>query len=157
MADKHVVVQGAMCKCQFGTVPDKLKVLSHTKEYANDSDGTKKLIASTKEIGAATFEKNCFGSCAKMNNNTCKAVVQEWTKYYEKTILNNKGKILTEESKAICPVAGSPCIEILWHGQTGSVSNGSVSKTDKRLHAQQNPLVDTEEIQEEMNGANYYN
>ena len=36
MAEKHIVVQGAMCKCQFGQAPDKIKVLSHKKEYAND-------------------------------------------------------------------------------------------------------------------------
>ncbi len=156
MAEKHVVVQGALCKCRFGTAPDHLKVLSHAKEFANDDGGVKKLVASTKEVGAATFEKNCFGSCAKMNNNLCKAIVQEWTDYYEKTVLNHQGKILTEESKAVCPVAGSPCIEIIWHGQTASVTKSSAAKSNKNLHAQQNPLVNTGEIEDEMNGMYYY-
>jgi hypothetical protein len=44
MAEKHIVVQGAVCKCQFGQVPDTIKVLSHRKEYANDKDASKKLI-----------------------------------------------------------------------------------------------------------------
>ena len=31
MADKHLVCQGALCKCQYGTTPDTLKVLSQKK------------------------------------------------------------------------------------------------------------------------------
>ncbi len=157
MADKYAVVQGALCKCKFGTTPDTLKVLSHTKEYANDDAGNKKLLASTKDIGAATFEKNCFGSCAKMNRKPCKAVVQEWTGFYEKTVLNNKGKILTEDSKATCPVGGMPCIEIIWHGQTASLGSAATSKAETKAHAQLNPLIDTAEMQEELKGGEYYN
>ncbi len=41
MAEKHIVVQGATCKCQFGQAPDKLKVFTHQKEYANDKDASK--------------------------------------------------------------------------------------------------------------------
>ena len=57
MAEKHIVVQGAMCKCQFGQAPDKIKVLSHKKEYANDKDASKKLIVTTKEIGEQHWRK----------------------------------------------------------------------------------------------------
>jgi len=32
MADKHLVCDGALCKCKYGTIPDKLKVLTHQKE-----------------------------------------------------------------------------------------------------------------------------
>lgn len=39
MADKHLVVQGAICMCNFGSAPDRLKVLTNQKEYANDSGG----------------------------------------------------------------------------------------------------------------------
>ena len=55
MAEKHIVVQGAICKCQYGQAPDTLKVLSHDKEYANDKDASKKRIATTKEIGEKHF------------------------------------------------------------------------------------------------------
>ena len=94
MGEKSIVVQGASCKCQFGTAPDKLKVLSHTKEYANDKDASKKLIATTKEIGATTFEKNSFGSCKKMNNNPCKPSITEWKGFYAAVTLSNDGQIL---------------------------------------------------------------
>lgn len=150
MSEKYLVVQGALCKCSYGTAPDKLKVLSHQKEYANDSSGSKKLLASTKDIGPATFEANMFGTCAKMNNNPCKAVVQEWKGYYDKITLTHKGKVLTEDSKAICPVGGNACIEVVWHGQTVAAGASGLAKTDKRAHAALNPLINTEEIQDEL-------
>jgi hypothetical protein len=36
MAEKYIVVQGATCRRQYGQVMDKIQVLSHDKEYAND-------------------------------------------------------------------------------------------------------------------------
>ncbi len=88
MAGKHLVVDGAMCMCNFGTSPDNLKVKTHQQEYANDKDGAAKYIASTKDIGS-TFQKNSFGSCAKQKNNPCTAVVTEWKGFYEHTQYRN--------------------------------------------------------------------
>lgn len=149
-------MSGAICKCKFGSVPDRLVVRSHQKEYANDKDGAKKLIASTKDIGASTFQNNMFGNCSMMNNNPCKVVVQEWKDYYNKITLTHGGKVLTEDSKAICSVGGSPCIKVLWHGQTTAVSKSDLKKSNKKAHVHMNPLVNTEEIEEEMDGALYY-
>ncbi len=156
MSEKFLIVQGALCKCQYGTAPDRLKVLSHTKEYANDGKGSKKLIASTKDIGSSTLELNTFGSCSKMNNKPCQPVIQEWKDFYDKITLTHKGKVLTEDSKAICPVGGNPCIEIVWHGQTVTAPDSDVKKSDKRVQSQLNPLVDTQEIEDELEGRAYY-
>lgn len=156
MSEKFIIVSGAICKCKFGTAPDKLVVRSHQKEYANDKNGSKKLIASTKDIGPATFQNNMFGSCSKMNNNPCKAVVQEWKDHSERITLTHGGKALREDSKAVCPIGNSPCIEIIWHGQAISVSRPDVKKSDKRSHAQMNPLIDTEAIEEEIEQTQYY-
>lgn len=156
MAEKHLVVHGALCRCQFGTVPDKLCVRSHNKEFANDRDGTKKLLASTREIGPATFEKNTFGSCAKMNNSPCKAVVQSWKDFYPKLTLYHKGKPLTEDSKAVCPIGGAACISILWHGQSAELSASQVKKSDKQSCATLNPLLDMEEVKRELEDTAYY-
>jgi hypothetical protein len=130
MAEKHIVVQGAQCMCKFGSAPDKLKVLTHTKEYANDKDGSQKSIATTVDIGA-TFEKNMFGSCSKMNNKPCNAVVTKWSGFYENTILTNGGKILLEDSKATCPVGGTDCIEIIQHGQKAEASKQNFNNANK--------------------------
>ncbi|NML72055.1 DUF4280 domain-containing protein [Chryseobacterium sp. RP-3-3] len=151
MAEKHIVVQGAMCKCQFGQLPDKLKVLSHQKEYANDKNASQKLIVTTKEIGAATFEKNTFGNCTKfVPPPPCKIMVTEWKDFYEKVQLNNGGYIILETSKAICAIAGTPCIEIIDHGQRTEGSAQNFKNADQDVQQQINPLVSSEEMYKEQ-------
>ncbi|MDN3693887.1 DUF4280 domain-containing protein [Chryseobacterium tructae] len=148
MSEKHIVVQGALCKCQFGQVPDKLKVLSHTKEYANDKEASKKLIVTTKEIGGATLEKNTFGNCPKMGNPPppCKPMITEWQNFYEGVILSNGGNIILEDSKAVCAIAGTACINIIDHGQRAEASQQNFENADKDVQQQINPLVNPEEM-----------
>lgn len=142
MSQKHLVCQGALCKCNFGTTPDKLKVLTQTKRYINDKDGSEKLMATHKDIGK-TFEKNTFGSCAKMNNNPCQVVVTEWSGYYEKiTLEDNKGNPILEDSKATCPVGGKDCIMIVKHGQTTEPSQQNVKNANTEVITELCPLVD---------------
>lgn len=119
MSEKHIVVQGAMCKCQFGQAPDKLKVLTHQKEYANDKSASKKLIVTTKEIGGATFEKNTFGNCTKNGGPPppCKIMVTEWQNFYDKVQLSNGGFIILEDSKAVCAVAARRVLRLLIMGK----------------------------------------
>lgn len=63
MIEKHYVVcQGGICKCKFGTVLDKLKVVTHSKRFINEAEGITKLIATHKNIDM-TFENNTFGQC----------------------------------------------------------------------------------------------
>ena len=145
MSQKHLVCQGALCKCNFGTTPDKLKVLTQSKRYINDKDGSEKLMATHKDIGK-TFEKNTFGSCAKLNNNPCQAVVTEWSGYYEKiTLEDNKGKALLEDSKATCPIGSKDCITIIKHGQTAEVSSQNVKNANKEAVAELCPFLSLEE------------
>ncbi|HEY5750119.1 MAG TPA: DUF4280 domain-containing protein [Chryseolinea sp.] len=148
MSEKFIVVQGAMCKCQFGTTPDNLKVLSHKKEYANDKDGSEKLIATTKEIGPATFQKNTFGNCSKMGNPPppCVPNITEWKDFYDPVKLSNGGNILLENSKAVCAIAGSDCIEIIQHGQTMEAATQHFEQTDPDIQGQLNPLVDVQDV-----------
>ncbi|WP_294245292.1 DUF4280 domain-containing protein [uncultured Chryseobacterium sp.] len=151
MAEKHIVVQGALCRCQFGQLPDALKVLTHTKEYANDKAAAKKLIVTTKEIGGATFEKNTFGNCTKNGGPPppCKIMVTEWKDFYDKVRLSNGGFIVLEESKAICAVAGIPCIEIIDHGQRAEAGPQNFKNADPEVQQQINPLVDPESMYQE--------
>lgn len=153
MSEKHAVVQGALCECQFGDFPDKLKVLSQTRNYANDSGGSQKLLASTMEIGGATFEKNTFGQCKMQPTGSsfkpCQIVITKWDGAYENVILSNQGKILLEDSKATCPIGGSPCISIIDHGQTAEGTGDDTEETNNDVHSQLNPMVDTRELQQE--------
>lgn len=146
MSQKHLVCNGAVCQCKFGTTPDKLKV-QQTDYYINEQDPSKKAIANTLDIGQP-FEANTFGSCKKMNNNPCKPAITQWQDFYEKVTLQNGGKILLENSKAICSVGGSPCVEITFHGQVAEVSKNNVNKADEQVQVILNPLVVAKEEKE---------
>ncbi|WP_025739959.1 DUF4280 domain-containing protein [Aquimarina pacifica] len=158
MSQKHAVVQGAKCKCQFGDVPDTLQVLSNTKIYANDSQGSQKLIATTMEIGGATFQANTFGQCKMQPTGSsfkpCQIVITKWDGAYEETMLSNGSQVLLEDSKATCPIGGSPCISIIDHGQSTEGSAGSEQNSNAGVQSQVNPMVDLgdmEEIKMEVN------
>lgn len=141
MSEKHLVCQGALCRCNFGTAPDKLKVKTQSKRFINDKAGSSKLMATNMDIGK-TFEKNTFGSCAKMNNNPCQVVVTQWSGYYDKiTLEDNNGKALQEDSKATCPVGSPDCISILFHGQTAEPTKENVENADKEVLAELIPFV----------------
>lgn len=151
MKEKHLVCQGAICKCQFGTTPDKLVVKTQSKRYINDKEGLSKLTATNVDIGS-TFDKNTFGSCAKMNNNPCVPVVKKWEGYYDKiTVVDNGGKALLEDSKATCAVSGTPSIEIIFHGQTAEPNLQNVNNVRPEVLAHLMPFVE-----EKLNGY-YYN
>lgn len=152
MSEKHVVVQGGTCKCKFSVEPktDKLKVLSHKKEYANDKDGSQKLIATDKEIGQ-TLEKNTFGKCKMQPNGSgdflpCMAVINKWSGFYKNNTLSNGGKVLLESSKATCPIGGPDCISIEKHGQKTEASKQVIKNANPETHNQINPLVNINEL-----------
>lgn len=153
MSEKHIVVQGAECKCKFSVEPkiDKLKVLSQTKDYANDKDASKKLIATDKEIGQ-TLEKNTFGKCKLQPTSSdylpCKAVITKWSGFYEKVLLSNQGKILLEDSKATCPIGGPDCISITKHGQKSEGSSQNAQNANEDVQSQLNPMVDIKKMDE---------
>ncbi|WP_118975053.1 DUF4280 domain-containing protein [Taibaiella koreensis] len=148
MSEKHLVCNGAMCQCKFGTTPDKLKV-KQTDYYINDSDGSQKSIANTMDIGQP-FQANTFGSCKKMNNNPCKPAITEWKDFYDKVTLQNGGKILLENSKATCTVGGSPCVDITFHGQTAAVAAQNTAKAKEEVGSQLNPLVNLKTVEEKQ-------
>ena len=147
MADKHIVVQGAKLKCEFSVEPktDVLKVNSHSRESANDKEGTEKYIATTMEIGGQTLEKNTFGKCKKQPTGNgdflpCIPMLTEWKKVYENVTLSNGGKILLEDSKATCPMGAPGCITVENHGQTGEGSQEQAKQGNNDAQNQANPV-----------------
>ena len=139
------IVQGAVCKCQFGTAPDKLKVHTQSSTYINDNGASDKLAVTTTDIGP-TFEKNTFGSCAKQNNNPCIAQITQWSGAEEQSIFG-AGNLLTEQSKATCPIGGTDCISIVYHGQQAEVTSQNVKNVDPEVQGQINPFVDIEKLE----------
>lgn len=153
MSEKNIVCHGAICLCNFGAAPDKLTVKSHKKEYINDKDGSKKMIATDKEIGAATFEKNTFGPCQKQPTpggyKPCQIIVTKWSGFYKNVTLLNEGKILVESSKATCPIGGTDCIKITFHGQVNQPAPSQAKKENKTVMSILNPLVDMSAFDDE--------
>ena len=154
MAEKHVVVQGAELKCNFSVEPktDVLKVKSHSKHYANDKEGSDKLIATTKEIGQ-TLEANTFGKCKKQPMGSdfkpCQAVITEWTDFYKEVTLSNDGQILLEDSKATCPIGGAGCIVVDFQGQTMELTQQNIKNANKQLLQEILPGFDFEGLFED--------
>ncbi|WP_281632446.1 DUF4280 domain-containing protein [Flavobacterium luteolum] len=158
MSEKHIVVNGATLKCKFSVDPklDKLKVKTQNKHYANDKDGSAKLIATDKEIGQ-TLEKNTFGKCKMQPNGSgdylpCQATITKWSGFYKKIILSNNGKVLLEDSKGTCPIGGPDCIEVKNHGQIAEPSEQNFINANPDVHNLINPMFNMGEFQNELNG-----
>ncbi|MEC5147035.1 DUF4280 domain-containing protein [Chitinophaga sp. 212800010-3] len=149
MSEKHLVCQGAVCMCQFGTTPDKLKVKSQQVHYINDKDGAEKPLATTKDIGQP-FENNSFGSCSKKNNNPCTPSVTAWSGSYDKVELPGGAHILLEDSKATCPTGSTDCIRITFHGQTADMTKKDAEKADKEVQSHLNPMMDVKKVEEDL-------
>lgn len=152
MSEKHIIVQGATCKCKLSedtSTTDKVKVKSQTKHFANDKEGAIKLIATTKEIGQ-TLEKNTFGKCKNQPaGNTflpCMVDITEWKNFYEKVILSNQGKILLEDSTATCSKGVPSCIEIKDHGQIAEPSIQNFKNADPEVQSKINPILGAQEL-----------
>lgn len=149
MSEKHVVCQGAICQCKFGSAPDKLKVKSQQKHYVNDEAASEKPLATNKDIGQP-FEANTFGSCKKKNNAPCTPSVTEWSGFYDKVVLPGGGNVLLEDSKATCATGGKDCIDITFHGQTAAMTKKDAEKADKDTQSQLNPLMNVQKVEEEL-------
>jgi Domain of unknown function (DUF4280) len=147
MAEKHLVCDGAKCQCKFSESPqtDVLKVKSQKKTFLNEKAASKKLLATTMEIGQ-TLEKNTFGKCTLQPTNSgnlpCQAVITQWSGFYDKiTLEENKGNPLLEDSKATCPIGGPDCISISNHGQQGEGNKQQAKKGDNVAQNQANPVM----------------
>ncbi len=144
MSQKKVVCHGALCKCQHGDIPDTLTVLSQQKNYINDSAGSQKLIATDKELGMP-FQAKTFGQCKLQPTGSsfkpCMPAITKWDGVFEKTQLKaNQGYPLLEDSKATCAIAGAPCVEITFHGQTAGASAQNAANADEELMSQVLPI-----------------
>ncbi|QXP52958.1 DUF4280 domain-containing protein [Cellulophaga sp. HaHa_2_1] len=148
-SEKFLVCTGAMCQCKQGFAPDSLNVLSQSKYYINDQGGSTKLIGNTMDLGLP-FKAGTFGMCKLQPNgssyNPCVPSIIGWDGAYEKAVLGNGGQILTEESKGICAIAGSPVIEFITNGQMGAPQASNFTDISDEIHQQLNPMVEMEKI-----------
>lgn len=142
MTNKHFVVQGALCKCSFGNISTTLQVPG-TSEYINDHIGSAKPVASSNETGNP-FAPGAFGACT-FSRSKCMPAIIKWQGFPSNITLSNGGKMLTEDSTAVCAVSGSPCISILYHGQTADMDTSTTGEKNAESTKVLQPLSSREE------------
>jgi hypothetical protein len=99
---QQLVCNGAVCVCNKGSAPSKLKVTSHNKDEVQD-----KLIATNQD---KTFKP--FGTCALKRNKPCSPSLTDWEGYYEEVgIVEEENKPLLEKSTIKCTVGGTVSIK----------------------------------------------
>jgi len=98
---QELVCHGAVCRCDKGTTPSPLQVVSPHNSQLQD-----KLVATTQD---KTFVP--FGSCALKNNNACVPALQVWQDVFDLVEVNSPGRHpLLEKSTILCAVGGKVSI-----------------------------------------------
>jgi len=133
----YLVCEGALCKCDAGAAPVKLKVDSHKKAYINNN----KLLATVKDV---KFELPTapFVTCKNIpsQNKTCQPQFEKWTKPY-KDIEVEGNQVITDKSELKC-IAYGGTITIEMHGQQQEVNETQANNVDRNIATQVNPLAD---------------
>jgi hypothetical protein len=110
---KHYIIDGAICACKFGTAPGMLKVNSQQKVVLNAN----KKMATSKEL-QNTFYPPAFGTCKfSYPSKPCAPAITQWLSVYQSMRLPGGAFPLMPDSKGICVVSGSPCVEFTKDGQ----------------------------------------
>ena len=155
---KHFVIQKGMCQCDKGFKFPKFKVTSHQKHYWNNADGQADYLAVTEDD--LTFDPPAmpFGNCKLRPTSggylpCVYAPSGKWQKTYEKVKVLDK-KCLTEISELMCSTGGK--ITILKHGQQSEIGKTNVNNANIQEQQVYNPVVDFDELKEEINGDNLF-
>jgi hypothetical protein len=114
MAGKEFIVQGAVCRCKYGSGPGKLKVIENNFFKINGS----KLSATTMTLGNV-FEAPGFGKCNAnpLFPKPCMPTVTEWSGGFKGLRTSYGGNPLTDKSKGTCSQGCPGCIEFVQTGQ----------------------------------------
>jgi hypothetical protein len=110
---KHYIVDGAKCTCKFGASPGMLKASSQKKVVINAG----RRMATSKEL-QNTFYPPGFGQCNfSWPPKPCAPMITQWLNVFRFMRLPGGAFPLMPDSKGICAVSGTPCVEITDHGQ----------------------------------------
>ncbi|HEX8330359.1 MAG TPA: DUF4280 domain-containing protein [Hymenobacter sp.] len=94
---QELVCNGAICRCDKGTLPSQLQVVSPHNSHLQG-----KLVATTLD---KTFLP--FGTCALKNNTPCAPALLLWEDVFELVEVNQPGRHpLLEKSTIRCAIGG---------------------------------------------------
>jgi len=112
MNEKYAV-DGALCVCNYGTAPGRMKVIDQNFVHINGQ----KLAGTSMNLGCC-FYPPCFAVCkSTWPPRPCSPNVIQWSNTFTKVKVNRIATLLTERSKASCAIGGTDCISFLFHGQ----------------------------------------
>lgn len=98
---QELVCNGAVCRCDKGSAPSPLQVISPHNSYLQG-----KLVGTTQD---KTFVP--FGTCALKNNNACVPALLQWQDFFELVEVNSPSRHpLLEKSTIMCSVGGKVSI-----------------------------------------------
>lgn len=98
---QQYVCNGAICRCDKGTLPSQLRVLSNQTVYVQD-----KLMATTLDKLFLPF-----GTCAMKYNTPCVPALLLWQDYFDKVSLMAPAQHpLLEKSTIMCALGGKVSI-----------------------------------------------
>ena len=98
---QELVCNGAMCRCDKGTLPSLLQVSSNHYHYLQG-----KLVATTQDKQFLPF-----GTCLVKNNLPCVPMLLMWQDYFDKVSLVAPGcHPLLEKSTIMCTFGGKVSI-----------------------------------------------
>ncbi|RZK28718.1 MAG: DUF4280 domain-containing protein, partial [Hymenobacter sp.] len=98
---QELVCNGAVCRCNKGTLPSQLQVASQQSNYLQG-----KLVATTQD---KTFLP--FGTCLLKNNTPCTPTLLLWQNVFELVEVNSPGSHpLLEKSTIQCAIGGEVSI-----------------------------------------------
>ena len=139
---KKFIADGAPCMCKFGSAPGRLKVVSHQLIRINHSD---KKIATSTELGNP-FYPPAFGVCkASWPSRPCVPAIVKWDHVYDHMRINRCSHPLLPESKGTCAACGTPCIDILDHGQIEELGRLQLRNASMEHQHDLNPVGEIKE------------
>ena len=140
------IADGATCMCKFGSAPGRLKVISHDLLYINAFHK----MGTSGELQNA-FYPPAFGTCTYSSPYTrpCSPAVINWTELYKDMRVMGLYYPLMPESKATCALAGTPCIDIIDHGQIEILGPSQIKNRTSEFQSDLDPLGNLRELDEE--------
>lgn len=135
MMEDEYAVNGAVCRCKFGTTPGFLKVTDHQDVYMNGN-----LVATDKTLGNV-FEGIGFTRCKKSYpSKPCTPAITGWTGAYDGVSINGSSAPLLGTSKGTCVLGCPDCITFQTSGQIAVPGLIQVKWAALSVQADINPL-----------------
>src|SRR5574344_2539219 len=141
------VVEKAICICQFGSTPSRLRVTDNFIVHMNG-----KLVATNMTLGDV-FDPPGFGMC-NINPSSpkpCMPSVAQWTEFYKGVVIGNSSYPLTNTSQGTCALGCSNCIMLKTTGQNAIPNIVQMRKAAATFQYDINPIGSSDSLKYEDN------